>query len=162
MSERAKELFSFEPIIDEITCRQALSYIATESAALAETALGQILPLDTVTVFAQSDAEYETVEAFVRQQGPLSPYSHGATTYVETNLNIEGRAIQLLGVRKPDSTRKERGYGDYPVHNFEVIKAQTKGNPYVYEMKSGNDIELLELRHPDFDVRGYIVEAEGG
>lgn len=59
-----------------------------------------------------------------------------------------------MGARRPDALRAEVGYADFPVKDLEAFK----GKDYVSEITSGQGITLLELRHPNFDVRGYIVE----
>jgi hypothetical protein len=151
---------TFGLITDEATYDRALLYIADQASHLAETVIGNSLPLDTLTVFTQTNDEYAAIEPLIRKRGEVSPYTHGDTLYVKTDSNIGGRNIKLLGVRRPDVARPERGYGDYPVDNFSVIERQAKTNSYMKPMQSGNGIKLIELTHPDFDVRGYIVGIE--
>ena len=148
---------TFTPISGADDYLEALAYIAERAAELAETVLKQSLPLDTLTVFTHSIKEYEIVKSLVLEKGVESKFSHGGTTYVDADVEVAGRNIRLLGVREPDVNRPERGYGDYPVSNFPSLKKQFQGDHFVKFMTSESGIPMLELRHPGFDVRGYVV-----
>jgi hypothetical protein len=91
--------------------------------------------------------------------GPVSEFSHGVTTYVNVDMQVAGQHLGLLGVRQPDVLRQERGYGDYSVDFFDILLGQIDKNPYAQPITSGRGKTLIELKHPDFDVRGYVVNA---
>lgn len=91
------------------------------------------------------------------QYGAVSKFAHGTKLYVDADQTVCGQRITLLGVGSPDKTRSEVGYADFPVADYESIKAQNL--PGVQEIRAGSGIDLLELRHHDFDVRGYLFES---
>jgi len=138
----------------------AMHYIATQAAKLEQAVLGKGLPVDTVCFFAQSAAEYDFLLAAVKKHGPISKFTHGATTYVDCDLTIDGHHITILGVRQPDPARPWIGYGDYPAAHYKRLLIDQSSNPFAHEITSGRGQSLLELRHPDFDVLGYVAAAE--
>lgn len=148
------------PIQNEDDLQGALRYIAEESLGLAREIVGEKLSLDALTVFAQSDVEYQLVRDLISDKGEVSPYTHESTLYIKANTIILDQEIQLLGVRRPDKGKPQRGYGDYPVYALHTYKEKLANNKHVQEIKSGNGLSLLELSHPDFNVLGYIVEVD--
>jgi hypothetical protein len=147
-------------ISDEASYWQTVALIAQSAEALVYNLVKIKLPIDTITIFAQSAEEYAFVEGYLLSKGKRSGLSHNTTLYIEPdNLTVvHNYPIKFLGVRKPDKTRPEIGYADFPVTNYEDIKERFSDNAHVNQIISGTDIPLLELRHPDYDVRGYIVE----
>ena len=158
MTNRVKSKHPFSPITDESRFDQALDYIAAHSSKLAEAVLGRTLVIDTLTVFAQSEEEYTFVATQIRNFGPVSPFTHGATLYISSDFSVQNFHIKILGVRRPDPTRPEVGYADYPVRDYDAILRA--GYPEICEIISGRKQRLLEIRRPDFDVLGYIVAEE--
>jgi len=156
----AARTHNFLPVRSEDDLVDAQIYVAEQAVKLATVVIGKHLSIDTITIFAQSDDEYAFIESELKSYGPVSPYSHGATLYVETASLVDNNPVKLFGVRRPDDSRPEVGYGDYPVSDYKELKAATRDNPHVREIQSGAGMPLLELRHPDFDVRGYIVAGE--
>ncbi len=152
------ELFRFSPILDGKSFHTALWYLARQSALLAELILGQKLAIDTLTIFSHFPEELAFLDHTVRRFGPVSPATHGETLYVDADFTVDDHRIHYLGVREPDSTRPQVGYADYPVDDYDDIKVLS--SPYVREITSGRGQKLLELRHPDFDVFGYITRKE--
>lgn len=151
----------FSPITTEEKLKLALQYIAEQSLLLAQKVIpGEKLEIDTLTIFSQSDAEFDFISRHIRKYGKQSPFTHGETLYISSNLRIDDHVIKFLGVRRPDSARTEVGYADYPVENYEQILKDYAGNPNVMEIASGRNQTLIELKHPDFDVRGYIVPLQ--
>jgi hypothetical protein len=149
----------FQPIIDEGRYNLAVDYVFKEASKLALKVLEDNLPIDTVTIFSQSLEEYEFLEKYLKSQGRVSSLSHGATLYIE-KLADDKNSIKLLGVRQVDTSRPEVGYADYPVANYDELKNLNINNPNDSEITSGSGMPLLEIKHPDFDVRGYVVEEK--
>ena len=151
--------FRFSPILDQQRFETALDYLAVQTVVLAQRVLGRELPIDTLTLFAHSGEEYAFLDKLLRRYGPESSVTHGVTLYIDSDFDIRGYHIQFLGVRQPDPTRSEVGYADYPVDDYPAIL--TANYPGVHEIISGRAQHLLEVTHPDFDVRGYIVDKAG-
>lgn len=149
-------MHKIHPILTEEKYVEALTFIAEEAEKLCQKVVGEKLPINTLTIFAQTPQEYDFLENLLSKKGRTSPFTHGSTLYIEPNLPtlVHGYRVELLGVRRPDALRIEVGYADFPVGSLDKFK----GKEYVTEIMSGQGIPLLELRHPDFNVRGYIVE----
>lgn len=150
----------FSPITTEAQLQAAMEYIATQSVKLARQVLGCDLAIDTICFFTHSPEEYEFVERLVKQRGPVSKFSHGPTLYVDSDFTAAGHHIRIFGVRKPDPSRPQLGYGDYPVTDYPELLKAGQANPHAKEIISGRGQSLIELRHPDFDVLGYVVAEE--
>ncbi|HKU18649.1 MAG TPA: hypothetical protein VJP80_05230 [Candidatus Saccharimonadales bacterium] len=152
--------FDFPLVMDNTVLQAAVEHIAHRSVALAQTVLGRTLDLDTICLFAHSAEEYAFVEQAVRARGPVSKFSHGPTLYVDVDLMMADWHIRMFGVRAPDPNRPWRGYGDFPVDDYAALVQSTVTNPYIREITSGRGQPLLELKHPDFDVLGFVVQAK--
>jgi hypothetical protein len=148
------------PIQTEASYQKALGFICAGAIDLVVEVLRQELIPDTITVFTHSTEEYDILDNLLRNKGKVSRFTHGQTLYIESDETIAGYHITLLGVRKPDNTRPERGYADFPVDNYEELKTASIKNPHVKEITSGQGTALLELKHPDFDVRAYVVKEK--
>lgn len=160
MTEMAGNTHPFSPIINAERLELALSYVAKRSVALAEVAIGRSLAIDTICFFTHSPEEYTFLANAVRNRGTESRLSHGATLYTDTNFMVGDQRIRIFGVRAPDPTRPFVGYGDYPVADYDAILQKHQSSPYVREITSGRGKSLIELKHPDFDVLGFVVDKE--
>lgn len=148
----------FSPINSEAKYQAALNYLMTEGMNLGEYVLGERFSPHTPTIFAQTKEEYDFIDHLIRTYGTRSPLTHGVTFYAKVDMIVAGNPVMLLGVRQPDTDRKELGYVDFSVQRYDEIKSA--GRQYIQEVTTGRGQSLLELRHPDFDIRGYLV-AEG-
>jgi hypothetical protein len=147
----------FSPIDSEVKYKAALEYLMAEGSRLAETILGEQLIPDTLTVFSRTKEEYDFIDGLIRTYGPKSRFSHGITLYIDVAMEVSGNQVVLLGVREPDNDRQDVGYADFSVQNYaEIRNANTE---HIQEITTSRGQSLLELRHPDFDVRGYLVSA---
>ena len=149
----------FSPIITEDRLTLALDYVATSTLALARKILQQELTIDTICFFAQSTAEYTFLLEAVRKRGTESKFSHGPTTYVDTDIEVAGQHIAILGVRQPDPTRHWVGYGDYPLSDDDYGALRTGSNPFIREISSGRGQDLRQFEHPDSDVLGFAFRS---
>jgi hypothetical protein len=156
----AGKVHDFLPITNAERLEAATAYVAEQAARLARVVLGRELPLDTICFFSHSPEEYAFLLDAVRAKGPESALTHGATTYADTDCMVGPHRIRLFGVREADETRPEVGYGDYPVDDYAALLASVQDNQYAHEIISGRGKSLLELKHPDFDVRGYALASE--
>jgi hypothetical protein len=150
----------FSPITNDSRLSEALEYIAKNSLDLARTVLQRELSIDTICFFTHSPEEYAYLLSAVQVHGQESRFSHGPTTYVDTDLKVADQQIKILGVRQPDPSRPWVGYGDYPITDEEYVSIKSSNSQYVQEISSGRGQPLLELKHPDFDVVGYLVQQE--
>ena len=144
------------------TYSDTLAKIAEQAEKMVKQVIGTPMPMDVITIFSASDDEHIFIKDYLLSIGKKSRLSHGLTTYVspKTVNEIHGYRIKLLGVRAPDTTRHERGYVDLPVENYSKVKTKLDSNSFVHEVVSGRGRNMLEIRHPDFDVRAYIVSTK--
>ncbi len=151
----------FQPVIDEVRLMDALSHVVFNAKMLNKILFGKVLgTLDTLTIFTHEAEEFSALEPIVRGYGPESRFSHGKTLYIEPeHLQIAGFAIKYLGVREPDPTRPEVGYADFAVPNLVDVWGNNQDNRFVRQVESGRGQAMLELTHPEFDIRAYLVDA---
>ena len=148
------------PLKTKQAFERRLTYIAQNGLVLGQLVLGREVPIDTVTIFSQTDQEYAKIAGFIRNYGPVSAVSHGDTLYIDTSFELLSNLISYLGVRKPDPTRPEVGYVDFPVSDFTHLVSLCQESSFMQLITSGRGQPLIEIRHPNFDVRGYIVATE--
>src|SRR4051794_8685313 len=128
----------FQPINNESRFKQALEYVADNVIGLGKTVLGKEMTLDTLTLFTHHDDEFEALEPIVRKFGPESEFTHGLTLYIEPlDLEVAGFAIKYLGLRRPDATRVEVGYGDFITQDTEKLFASQGQDTFIKRTKSG-------------------------
>ncbi len=151
--------YEFKPILTIEKFQASLEYLAIGSQKLARMVLGCELSIDTICLFTHSDTEHAFVEQLVRSSGPVSKFTHGATLYATVDMQIGDQHTHILGVRKPDDTRSEVGYGDYPITDYDSFLRESTGNKYLKQIVSGCGQPLVELRHPDIGVLGYAFDA---
>ena len=141
---------------------QELVRLVRGATKLSVEVLGKKLPVDTACFFARDTDEAKFLRDMIFRLGKQSRFSHGKTTYVDVNppLEIDGQEICILGVRDPDETRTERGYGDCPVVGIDSFIVHNSAIEGAKVVVSGTGKTMLELRHPDIDARVYIVDAK--
>ncbi len=158
--------YPFTPIISEAKLAPALEFLAENAAALGEVVLGRPgIELGTLCFFAHTPEELVFLRQAVLTRGPQSDLTHGATLYADTNFLAGGHTIMRFGVRDvtiPDEARTQLGYGDFAVDDYDLLAIQTRANPYVKPITSGQGRPLLQLQHPDFDVLGFVVQRKQG
>ncbi len=159
--------YPFRPITNEGCLAQAAIFIATKAVALGRTVLGRDLELDTICFFAHTPGELNFLRKAVLARGPQSRFTHGATLYADTDFTLLDWRIKIFGVRDvvmPDPLRSQVGYGDYPVTDYDALLEEIRTHPYVQPyarpITTGLNQSLIELRHPDFDVLGFIARKE--
>lgn len=147
----------FSPIDSPKKYNAALEYLMQQGCKLAETVLEEKIIPDTLTIFSRTQEEYNFLDALIRTYGTKSRFTHGITLYIDVDMEVGGHPVILLGVREPDNDRQDVGYADFSVQNYLALR--DAGKRYVHEITTSRGQSLLELRHPDFDIRGYLVSA---
>lgn len=151
-----------QTINDDQDYSEAIIKIAQSAEEMTEQVIGRRMRMDVITVFSATEEEHDLVRDYLLRIGEKSKLSHGSTTYVtpKNTKEVNGYRIKILGVRAPDITRTERGYVDFPVGNYSEINQELGSNPFVHEIVSGRGRKMLEIVHPEFDVRAYIVSIK--
>lgn len=159
------DVHPFMPITNYENFAAALNYIAERSMALANYVLGaeiirqQNVTLDTLTVYAQSQAEYNFIlsEITTGKYGLESTYSHEPTTYISSNLAVGDANIFYLGVRKFNENQRHIGYGDFKVDDYKYVAGLKKQG--VDPIVTGLGQNMLSIMSPNYDVLGYLVAS---
>ena len=147
-------IYRFSPIKNEGEIDEALAYMTLELEKLSDEVIKQVLPINTLKIFAHYQAEYDYLHSYVVNLGENSPFSSDTSRYAKVARKIENHNIEYIGVRIVDPYRLHVGCGDYEIENFNEIKEKYKGtSPYIRVFSE----DMLEIWHPDFDVLGYIV-----
>jgi len=153
--------FRFIPIDSRDGFEEALNYVAEKVGDLSLAVCGERLPVPILKLFAHNDDEYEKLEGFVRQYGQKAEVSSKMSFYVDvgTGLTVAQTPISLLGVRRPDPNSPQVGCGDYEVVDFPAFAArvQSEHPDNARAVQNAHGLGMVELRHPDFDVLGYII-----
>lgn len=152
------KLYRFSPINDNSQLDVALRYVARQAPLLSERVLGQRLSIDTLAIFSHYLIEHDALESLLRARGPESKIATSSDRhfYVDVEAQIEGQQIRWLGLRIPDPYRMQVGYGDYSADYNTIAREHLGKNPYIRKLE--NNLTMLELWHPDFDILGYIVK----
>jgi len=153
------QLYRFSPLKNSDECFDSLSYIDEQLKKLADVALGEQLPINTLKIFAHYNDEYDFLKEWVNSLG-----ENGGTStpsyYVRTPeaIKVNDDQVDYIGIRTPDPYRSQVGCGDYVVDDYEAFKDKYLGkSPFVREIPHPK-FEMLELFHPDIDVLGYVVK----
>ncbi len=154
------QLYRFSPIKTDEDIQASLKYIQQELRRLSALVMDEVLPINTLKIFAHYDEEYDYLKKWIDRIGDVDDASSETSYYVapKTTIKINEDPIEFVGIRKPDPYRSHVGCGDYVVPNFEELKDKYLGSsPYIRQVPHAK-YEMLELFHPDIDVLGYIVK----
>jgi hypothetical protein len=150
-------LYRFSPITTKEQFDKAISYVVREATRLAKELTGSELPLSSVKIFSHYPEEWEFMQSTIEQYGARSTVGRSTSIYVDTDLDVEGSHITLLGIRVPDPYRSQVGCGDYALDDAKGFISSLPAHPHRYVRPFPNMPEtFIELWHPDFDVAGYI------
>ncbi len=105
-------------------------------------------------IFCHSEKEQE---AFLAEAGKLGNTIMETSTGPIFHVQIETVAgkLQLLKIRKPDSSRAERGDADFTISDFDSFKNEYLKLPN-FSLIKREDYEMIELSEPGADVRVYF------
>jgi hypothetical protein len=148
------QLYRFSPILTSRQFDEAIAYVAGSVRELSGTVIGERFPLESLTVFAHYDDEYERLVDLLRAKGEQVGENNGP--FVKLAAPIAD--VALIRVRKPDPYRMQVGCADLRVPDYEEFKRRYIGAPGV-RLIERPEYEMLEVHHPDYDVLAYIVSA---
>ncbi|MBI5467164.1 MAG: hypothetical protein HY975_03040 [Candidatus Kerfeldbacteria bacterium] len=106
-------------------------------------------------IFSHTDEEYSTLDALAQQLGKVVEATPTGSVYQIQPLDTVAGLLQLLKIRKPDSTRPERGDADFTVTDYSAFKVEYLGQPG-FSLIERPDMEMMELVDPAFNVRAYF------
>lgn len=150
--------FRFSPIENKEGLVEAVEYIATNTSELCKKIIGRSLPIHSLTVFSHSENEFEFLKGLLGTMGTPYNENNGPRVTLYEPTIVGENIITHLRIRKPDSERPQVGCNDFDVENYEVFRAEYLAkHPENLILIKRPDYEMIEFRHPDFDVLAYVV-----
>jgi len=129
-----------------------ISYLVNKGTELIEKHTSETnLPIEFACIFCQNAKEYEEFTKIINDLGKIVQDTLTGYTY-QLNKPIETVAgkLELVKIRKPDPTRKERGDTDFNT-NYPEFKKKYQ-NRIGFELVERDNFEMLRLSDPNSDV----------
>lgn len=84
--------------------------------------------------------------------------NNGPRVMLHAPIIVGENIITHLRIRKPDPERPQVGCNDFAIEDYEAFKTKYLSRfPENLILIERSDYEMIEFRHPDFDVLAYIV-----
>lgn len=131
-------------------------YIVEQCVKLKDKYTGEKdLIADYVCIFSHSQDEYNALIKSAEQIGKLASQTPTGPVFAFINPpdTIVGKP-KLLKIRKPDTTRPQRGDVDFNT-DYEMFKNKYRDNKR-FTLIQREDFEMIELRDDNFDVFVYF------
>jgi hypothetical protein len=153
---------SFSPVTNKDEFHEALMYVAREARKLLTDLANKPLPMESVRLFAHTDTEYKTLETLARTLGTPSFKQPAKGLYVDCVMRLGNETVHRIGIRPPDSERREVGHADFIADDWQRFVA-INHNPEdnLTRLVPGREDSLFEMRDPERDVLVYVTPAEG-
>lgn len=110
------------------------------------------LPLDYMGIFAKDDDEFEEMEKILKSlgtPGDKTATSTGLTCILNQPISTPAGPLKVLKIRKPDSTRPQRGAPDFRVSDYASFKEKYLPSGSNFSLMIRKDYEMLELKGDD-------------
>lgn len=112
-------------------------------------------PINYACIFCQSDSEYNEFSKAANSIGKVIEETPSGPLYQIEQLETVSGKLQLLKIRKPDTTRTERGDADFTVFDFELFRSMYLHRPE-FKLIQKPTFEMIELMAPGYNVRAYF------
>jgi len=117
-------------------------------------------PVNYSCIFCHDEKEYEQFFAAASSIGKVVKETRSGQLFQVAPIETVAGKLQLVKVRKPDTTRQERGDADFTVGDYEAFKQECMGKPGFKLIENRPDIiEMIELMDPAFTVRAYFSKV---
>lgn len=140
------------------TLVETVKFVGSSTSELCQKIIGKSLPIHSLTIFSHSQEEFEELKAVLATMG--SPYNenNGPRVTLHEPIVVGKNTITHLRIRHPDLERPEVGCNDFDVEDYEAFKAEYLAkHPENLILIQRPDYEMIEFRHPDFDILAYVV-----
>ena len=107
-------------------------------------------------IFSQSNEEYESLINVTNEIGKVIKKTPTGPLFHISLETISGKLL-LLKIRKPDTTRPERGDADFTVDNYPNFKKKYLSQSG-FKLIERETMEMIELVDSEFDVRVYFSD----
>ena len=112
-------------------------------------------PVNYACVFCQNNEQYNNLLAITQKIGNVAEETPTGSVFQIQPLDTIAGNLQLLKIRKPDTTRPELGDADFTVSNYPEFKKKylsQKG----FSLIVRKNFEMIELVDSHFNVRAYF------
>jgi hypothetical protein len=106
-------------------------------------------------IFCQNDEQYNSLVALAQEIGKVVEETPTGPLFHIQPLNTIAGKLQLLKIRKPDTTRLELGDADFTVSNYPEFKKKYLSQKD-FSLIVRKNFEMIELVDPKFNVRAYF------
>lgn len=146
-----------KPIQKKEELIEAIKYVTTETSRLAKMIVGKTFPIKSLTVFAHSQSEYESLIRILAGMGRPYNENNGPRVELHEPIVIEGNHITYLRIRKPDLERPQVGCCDFET-DYDAFKSKNLANhPNNLRLIKRPVYEMIELYALEFKVLAYVV-----
>jgi len=129
--------------------------IVIEAEALKDKYTDQIdAPVNYVCIFCQSEGEQTNFLEEANKLGTVIQETQSGPLFKISLDTIAGK-LQLLKIRKPDSTRQERGDADFTISDHLSFKKKYLNKPG-FSLIQKENFEMIELYEKGSSVRTYF------
>jgi len=111
-------------------------------------------PINYACIFSQSEEEYDELVEVAREAGSVVQETGTGPVFDVSKIPTIAGELRLLKIRKPDPKRAERGDADFTVSDYYAFKKRYLDQPG-FDLIERENMEMIELSDPDFDVLAY-------
>ncbi len=112
------------------------------------------IPVNYACIFCQSEEEQTNLIEEAHKLGTIIQETPSGPLF-KISLNTVAGKLQLLKIRKPDSTRQERGDADFTVVDYLSFKEKYL-NTAGFSLIQKENFEMIELYEKNNNVRVYF------
>ena len=136
---------------------EAVRYVAMETSRLAEKIVGKVFPIKSLTIFAHSESEYESLIRIQEGMGKPYNYNNGPRVELHEPIVAGSNKITHLRIRKPDLERPQVGCNDFETGYKFFKNKYLSDHPDNLRLIKRPEYEMIEFYDPNFDVLAYVV-----
>lgn len=146
------------PIVSKEQLIEAIKYTAASASELCRKIIEKPLPIHSLTIFSHTEDEFEFLKKLLGIMGAPYNENNGPRVALHEPIVVGSNIITHLRIRKPDLERPQVGCNDFDIEDYKAFKSEhlAKHPDNLFLIKRP-DYEMIEFRHPDFDVLAYVV-----
>ncbi len=139
---------------------EAVRYIASETTKMVQKIVGKAFPIKSLTLFAHSQSEFESLTKILEKTGKPYDYNNGPRVELYEPIKVGENHITHLRIRLPDTERPQVGCNDFET-DYETFKSEyLSKNAGNMNLIKRLEYEMIELHDKGFDVLAYVVSSK--
>jgi len=112
-------------------------------------------PINYACIFCQNEKEYNLFFEITKQMGVVVQETETGSVFQISPLSTVAGTLKLLKIRKPDSTRSERGDADFTLSNYKQFKEKNLSKSG-FKLVQREKFEMIEYLEPGGNARIYF------